>query len=1067
MKKVLVTVLAFVMALTAVNIPQRASAAVAKIYVKGEPDKTYTKAKPKFLYVGGKKWNFDYNINGKTSKMKGTWSSTNEKIVKVDKEGKAKAVGNGEAQILYTYKLNGVTETLRTYVKCRTRAEEVEIEVVSPKNFDGTLAIGKTLDINRTLTPDADALEINSKIKSTYKTYGTLYDDEDCTVEHDGSVAEMGKGMVVTGISDGVVYAKANARNSKTNFDYAIDSNVIEIIVGEGDPDKDKKEDDAYTDSAAQVDTNKIKVTSATEITKITVKRGNTVMTLKAGSPEISEDKHSAIVSLPGNYMEATYTVFINDAEKGIDVECTTRKIDKIVLDSKYAILDKLIQTDGTYPKATVKYRLYDQWGLDITDNPNFPYTDFTAGGVFRPTSAGVLTYQYENSYITVGQKYDVVLTYVSGTKVVTMKEEVEIAKPAFVDTVEFKGIYKYDGLTEKYMLMADQNTCNISEGDPDIVAYGGEAKNTKTSGAYYVLFKATNQYGGNAAGAGVGYSSLVVNLSGGTTGLSLATVRKGTSTVIESINAITIDNEQYLAYPLNAGKIKEGKAMLVVNTISSTSSAKKNQTFTITIAPQKGIKTITIAQTETLYETKETYLDYQVADTDGNDITSYATLVKYCGLTDNGTYATFEKNSTFIKSTGGSTFAWVKQADGSAKLRYVPATLAGSSGSSTSASLNLPVYYDSITTMQASVNIKVFNFSIFSKPIPSKIYGINQSCSLGALINGSKVIIRQKDLQIVDQYGAEMQQTNIKNSGYKVRVSDFAPVNNSFAANSAVNTDVTLSSAADTANTGSNLPIATLTTGSLAGTTTIRFQLVDGTGKLVDGSGYVATVKSYGSDALVKTGYTVEDFGLLYNGDNSGNKAFVVYGVSADGTKIRIPDDRITVYPLNGNDNANRFLVSGTSGGAVAYAIDPDAATLQTLGYAIDSNTNSRTATLKYTIVVDDGAGSTIEAKVKISDAAPYAADVKITPTGTLVGSSTIWSQLTSNNYVTAYDQYGRAYSDFTNDVVRVQLAVTNSFSVEKNGTRNARVTAGTGDIVANIYINSLPVISVPITIN
>ncbi|MBP5304503.1 MAG: hypothetical protein J6Z02_01500, partial [Lachnospiraceae bacterium] len=227
MKKVLVMVLAFVMALTSVNIPQRASAAVAKIYVKGEPDKTYTKAKPKFLYVGGKKWNFDYNINGKTTKMKGTWSSTNEKIVKVDKEGKAKAVGNGEAQILYTYKLNGVTETLRTYVKCRTRAEEVEIEVVSPKNFDGTLAIGKTLDINRTLTPDADALEINSKIKSTYKTYGALYDDEDCTIEHDGSVAEMGKGMVVTGISDGVVYARANARNSKTNFDYAVDSNVI------------------------------------------------------------------------------------------------------------------------------------------------------------------------------------------------------------------------------------------------------------------------------------------------------------------------------------------------------------------------------------------------------------------------------------------------------------------------------------------------------------------------------------------------------------------------------------------------------------------------------------------------------------------------------------------------------------------------------------------------------------------------------------------------------------------------------------------------------------------------
>lgn len=1060
LKKVFVTTLALATMLCSIAWPTRVKAAGAKIVLHGNPDKTYTQAVPRYIYVGGKKVNFDYNINGKTKNIKGTWSSSNTKIAKVDKNGKVTAVGNGACQILFTYKMNGLTETLRTYVKGRTRAEEMEVYVASPKNFNGHMDVGDTIDIDRIFTPSDKALELNPNIKVTYKGFGTLYDDEDCTIEHDGSVAELGAKFMVTGISDGVVYFKANGRNSETNFDKSVDSNVIKIIVGEGSEEEEDTTSD-ITDSMKQTDVNKITVTSTSEITSVIVKRNNTVQSLAKDSPSISEDKHTAILTFPGNLMETTYTVYLNGEEKGTDVACTTRRLEKIELDSKYAVLDKLISTNGSFPKATVKYRLYDQFGIDITNNPNYPYTDFTPGGVFTPTAPGVLTYQYQNSYVTVGQKFDVVLVYSSGSTVRTVKEEVQIANPAYVDKVSFKGVYMYDALKEQYILKADEKNCYMSEGDNDIVAFGGEAKNIKTNGAYYILFKAEDQYGGNAAGAGVGYAALVVNVSGGITGLSLSPVSINGQSAVQSVDAITIDNVQYLAYPLAASKIKEGTCMIVANTIQSASGNKNNISNKIVINPKSGIKTFTVAQTETLYEAKETYLDYQIADINGNEVTNYSTLVKYCGLVDNGTYATFESNSNYIKSANGSTFQFIKQADGTAKLRYVPATKSGSSTVATNV-----VYIDSITTMQTSVNIRVFNYSIYAKPMPTKIYGIETDASLGALLGGNHVIIRQKDIQIVDQYGADMPDSLVKVSGYKAVITGFNPTNNSFITDSGVNKEVPFSSAQDGTDTGINKPIVDITTGTVAGSTTLKIELKDNAGNPLNASGFVVTVKSFDAGSLVTTAYTVKDFGPMFNGSGGESKQFEVYGIAADGTRITIPKSKITVYPKGAN--AGAFLTaSGASD--VVYGIDPTAKTLAELGYTTDPAKNCKTAIFDYIIVVDDGYGTTLNTKVTISDEAPYATSVKIMLNDKLAKGTGIWSQMLEKHAVTAYDQYGKLYdmsAAGSRDVVRVQLGVTSSFAVTKNGTTNATVTAGAGDIVANIYINDLDVISVPVTI-
>ena len=125
-------------------------------------------------------------------------------------------------------------------------------------------------------------------------------------------------------------------------MDYNVDSNVIKITVGEGKQEEEDKPDETLVTGATQTDVDKIKVTSTTDINSITIKMGNTILSQRKGSPEIAADKKSAIVSLPGNYQTATYTVLINDVtSSAIEVKCETRRLEKMELDSPYAVLDR------------------------------------------------------------------------------------------------------------------------------------------------------------------------------------------------------------------------------------------------------------------------------------------------------------------------------------------------------------------------------------------------------------------------------------------------------------------------------------------------------------------------------------------------------------------------------------------------------------------------------------------------------------------------------------------------------------------------------------------------------
>ena len=99
--KKLSLVLAMSLAISAYAVPVKASESdtVTARYL-GEGKTSATAVTSKTLWAGGRRVNFDYNIDGITSGLAGTWTSSDPTVVKVDKNtGVARAGKPGNASL--------------------------------------------------------------------------------------------------------------------------------------------------------------------------------------------------------------------------------------------------------------------------------------------------------------------------------------------------------------------------------------------------------------------------------------------------------------------------------------------------------------------------------------------------------------------------------------------------------------------------------------------------------------------------------------------------------------------------------------------------------------------------------------------------------------------------------------------------------------------------------------------------------------------------------------------------------------------------------------------------------
>ena len=468
----------------------------------------YTSKKPvskKTIYVGGGSVKLKYNINGRTKGIKGTWKSDNQSRIKVSKNGSCKAVGNGKATVSFTYRYGRKTYTLKCKFNAETKAEEVSIFNSANTTDEVTVESGTDYKFKAKIKPVEEAVEINSKIKSTDKVFYQLFADEDCTQKTKlGTIDSIG--IFSAGEKAGTLYVRASAKKTKKAEDDIV-SDVIKINISdakadeEADKNKDKKED--------KPDSNKL------QPARIELSSNAVVRDINGQNSMLFADIYFKIFD--GSGKEITGSPDISASRF-----TATWKGDSIQMNEL-----------GEPGKVT----------LVLPANiPNVP-TPIGSSGELKITYKNI-----DNSEIT-------------DTKTVS------IVPPSIITNVEFKGIYKcvYSSTNAaiSYEAVLDKDVAKLKSGD-EIKDFGSYAVMNNLPGSYYLLIKVTDNYGNNINSIGVRDSKLNVDVTGSAI-ISLDTVLENGIEVKESIRPITVDGVSYLTYPLSAGKVKSGEINITI----------------------------------------------------------------------------------------------------------------------------------------------------------------------------------------------------------------------------------------------------------------------------------------------------------------------------------------------------------------------------------------------------------------------------------------------------------------------------------------------------------------------
>lgn len=669
-RRVIAVMIMLAMVISLMPVGKAEAATVAYLYNKKKPNTILTDTKNTYIYVGGASINLDYNIGGKTSGVKGTWSSNHPERIKVDKNGVCKAVGNGAAYIYFKYTdpLTKKKASLRVKLKALTRASAITLVPgagTGVSNGELKMKPNTAASFSAVLTVNPKALAVNPSITTTYGIYYGLYQDPGCTIPANPEVATVSDTGLVQVLRPGVVYLQAIGKNSKNATTYNVYSNTIKIDIAE-------------EISVVQTESTKLKITSpSSDIVSVIVKNPKgVVVTQLSGSPSISTDKRTAIVSV-GSYMEGLYTVYVTTLNESAakEINCEQARIEKLTLTSNNVTLTG--ETKDGFQIAEAYYKIYDQFGNDVTTDIRYPISQFvplwspanTAGAYQEKaelSSQGVIKLYLKNSTIGSTGTLQLIHAYGSAKQVV---ENVTISLPAAVESIDVAGIYRcsLDSVgVYSYTKVFDENTSSLFAGTTILDSNGLN----NFPGAYYLLLRVKDTYGNNVSSQGVTGQRIAVSMSGA--GLELAKN--------ESIQPITINGESFLTYPLKAATLRaENMSLTVVGSYSK--NAYKFITKAIPAALE--LKSFTVQTGGTFQTGVMAYLTYSLIDSANNSITRYEDVVKYTVGAGQETSPMITIPDSVIKSsitigagqaTSSSLFMWEKDmATGQAKLRYYP----------------------------------------------------------------------------------------------------------------------------------------------------------------------------------------------------------------------------------------------------------------------------------------------------------------------------------------------------------------------------------------------------------
>lgn len=549
----------------------KAKAAIAFLFDKKTPNVILTTKKAKYIFVGGRKLDIDYNIGGKKQGIKGRWISSNPSVAKVSQSGKVKAVGNGSATIRFAYKLGNKSYEIKCKVVAKTRA--TDIKLLSPESFDGSMDFENAFLFKTVLSTNPKALKINPNITHNYKVFYELYMDENHLNPAPSSLATISDtGMFKTYRESGIVYLRAVGKLSKNSKSGVIYSNPVTIRIQSKISLKDAL--------IKQTGLNKFDVTyeEVSKINKVELRDLKTNMEIGSMiSPTL--DNKTISVTASRNLTESMKVILISgDKRDERIVAFSEQKVAEIEILGAEASLVSFANGKGV---AEISYRLLDQFGVDVTND--FRFKDKSYAVWDNVTKADIMgnkvSFALNPNQLISGYVGKFEFTYGGQNPAITKTINLRIGGPSVIKEVQIQGVYKKD--LNGYAKVMDAGL-NLPA-NTIIPYFGGSSLYNLVPDSYYLLVRVKDNNGKDIAdvGAGQGKYTVLVNSA---TGFELD--KADNKNEITSIAPVIVDGVTYLTYPVKAGILKAGtinvKIMVTGTNIISSMDMKVSDTVAI-----------------------------------------------------------------------------------------------------------------------------------------------------------------------------------------------------------------------------------------------------------------------------------------------------------------------------------------------------------------------------------------------------------------------------------------------------------------------------------------------------
>ena len=471
---------------------------------------------------------------------------------------------------------------------------------------------------------------------------------------------------------------------------------------------------------------------------KVTLKKGSSDV---ANTVKIAEDGKSATITLTGKLSDGTYTVTVVAAEETVtaDVVAKNEVLTSFKIGSTLKEKEKASKDNSDKATAVLSYEALNQYGDKINYKADENSVTVSIGHVketkaCKTSEAGTITVdQIPSMYAIPGQSFTVVIVDTVNNTGVTLNNTAVYGASATAAEFTSAGVYNTSKSAFK----------DVADGDKVV--------------EYELLFTAKDQYGDDMGAEDVATlasdGAIQVTIAGGLTNIKADDKYKVNPKAQSGVNVVEINDKTYFAVPFAVAGSTSDKANAGTYTVTIVNNTKGIvYTGEYTVTSGTIISSIQFSPKDTIYAGQDNEFDYVITDTEGQNVTDYATL----------------KNIEVKNNSDGDKFTWKQNSNGTAKLVYKPLKMAEPTVGKAVARDYTKSEIRSCTIQankpeSGKLLVKSQTFTVYYQRTPLSVSGLASNAA--SVTTNGKLDVELKNLVVLDQYQNPYSEGDLKNA--------------------------------------------------------------------------------------------------------------------------------------------------------------------------------------------------------------------------------------------------------------------------------------------------------------